>query len=131
MRFDGWSKPTTALRFTLEPSEVLRAPIKDAKLSEAFYERTRQYARDKRWFGATAYYPWVSRDDPEYDVYVVRDGSIGVIWVYKVADCSVTDYANFYYDPYRRNIPTVAQRNLNNPTLWYRVEKIKTVTPEK
>jgi hypothetical protein len=114
-----WPKSTRQVAFTINSEEVLAQPSKDAELTKQFYERTRGVMlRPGPLSGAMVLFPWVSRGDPQYHVYIVRKGKVNSIWEYTVINHSVTDYANFVY--YRPLV--VAQRNLRDPSLWYRIE---------
>lgn len=125
-KFNGlgdWPKSTKTLSFTLKPEELLGERVRDARLTKLFYERTRRtMLRPGPLSGTTVYFPWVSRGDPDYHVYVVRRGRVVAICEFGVVASSVTDYVNFTY-----NRPlVVAQGNLSDHTLWYRIEKIPT-----
>jgi hypothetical protein len=128
-KFNGlgdWPKSTRTLSFTLKPEELLGERVRNAQLTKLFYERTRRtMLRPGPLSGANVYFPWVSRGDPDYHVYVVRRGRVVAICEFGVVGSSVTDYVNFTY-----NRPlVVAQRNLSDQKLWYRIEKFATGGP--
>jgi hypothetical protein len=124
-RFDGWSGPTSALRVEIAPEELSRIRTMDTDLTDALYKRARSFIKNgDRWAGTSVHYPWVSRGDPQYHVYVTRGGKLETIWVFDIADGSITEYPNFYLDVARRSIPPVAESNLRDGSKWFRVENV-------
>jgi hypothetical protein len=126
-RFDHWSGPTSIVRVEIAPEELSGIRTTDTDLTDSFYKRARSFIKKlpaDRWGGASVHYPWVSRGDPQYHVYVTRRGKLETVWVFDIADDSVTEYPNFYLDVARGSIPPVAGTNLRDGSKWFRVEDV-------
>jgi len=122
----GWKKPTDKLEWSF-PADELNQAGHDEEITTRFYQRTVEKARQHAWDEVSSIsFPWVSRGDPEYHVYL-SDSSrkvIGVL-VFYVENGSISEEPNFTLDVPHHSIPPVAARNLADPARWYRVAKAR------
>jgi hypothetical protein len=66
-------------------------------------------------------FPWVSKGDPAYQVYLTVDGRVESIWEFRVIDGVAQGYKRWVYDQPHHSIPASAQSFSEDPRRWYKV----------
>jgi hypothetical protein len=66
-------------------------------------------------------FPWVSKSDPAYQVYLTVDGRVESIWEFRVIDSEVQDYKRWVYDRRHHSVPASAQSFSEDPRRWYKL----------
>jgi len=126
MIFPGWKAPTSKVQWSFSAAEIVRNRDKDEKATERFFKRTFASVREYGHADVTSIaYPWVLRGDPEYHVYLTHGKRVIGVLAFYVENGTTTEYPNFVFTEAPHPLPRVAQRNIADPRLWFRVVKVR------